>query len=370
MPAHSRRGVRRAIGRLVAPAIVATVVLAAPVPSTAAPRVTARPLVTGLEEPVAFTFGPGRVLWYVEKSTGEVRTYDLDSERDRLFFDVSGVNGEGERGMLGIALHPDYPDEPSVYVYATRSVNGNLKNQILRITDRDGSGSNQRVMFSSSASSSPYHNGGRILFASDGLLYAVVGDGHDASNAQDLSNNDQGKILRMTPNGGVPSTNPRDSLLFAYGLRNSFGFAFDLQGNRLWQTENGPACNDEVNLIRKGENYGWGPNATCDGASPANTNRDGPSPVRPELFYEQTIGITGIAFCDGCGLGSASEGRAFFGAVSNGEITRLTLNDRRTGVRRDALVFTHDAGVLSIEVGPGGHLYFSDFGGVYRLVRA
>ena len=340
------------------------------VPSAAAPRITARPLVTGLDQPVAFTFGPGRVLWYVEKSTGEIRIYDLDSERDRLFFEVSGVNGEGERGMLGIELHPDYPDEPYVYVYATRSVNGTLKDQILRITDRDGSGGEQRVIFSSPASSSPYHNGGRILFGPDGMLYTVVGDGHQASNSQDLSDNDRGKILRMTPNGGVPATNPRDSLLFAYGLRNSFGFAFDPQEDRLWQTENGPACNDEVNLIRRGANYGWGPSATCDGASPGNTNRDGPNPIRPELFYERTVGITGIAFCEGCGLGRVSEGRPFFGAVNNGEITRLTLNDRRTGVRRDALVYTHDAGVLSIEVGPGGHLYFSDFGGVYRLARA
>ncbi|MGZ8687587.1 MAG: hypothetical protein ACXWZP_04095, partial [Gaiellaceae bacterium] len=71
-----------------------------------------------------------------------------------------------------------------------------------------------------------------------------------------------------------------------------------------------------------------------------------------------------------CGLGRSSEGRAFFGAVNNGEITRLTLNDRRTGVRRDVLAYTHGSGVLSIEVGPGGSLYFSDFGGVYRLARA
>ncbi len=369
MPTHSRRGARRAIGRLAAPVLVIALMLALGTPAGAAPRIIARPVVTGLDQPVAFTFGPGRALWYVEKDTGEVRIFDLDTERDRLFYEVAGVNGEGERGLLGIALHPDYPHAPYVYVYATRSVNGNLKNQILRITDRGGSGGNRRVIFSSPASSSPYHNGGRILFGPDGMLYAVVGDGHDSSNSQDLSNNDRGKILRMTPNGGVPSTNPRDGLMYAYGLRNSFGFAFDPKEERLWQTENGPECNDEVNLIRKGGNYGWGPSATCSGAAPGNTNRDGPSPVRPKLFYERTIGITGIAFCDGCGLGRPSEGRAFFGAVNNGEIARLTLNDRRTSVLRDVLAYTHDSGVLSVEVGPGGSLYFSDFGGVYRLAR-
>ena len=360
---------RRTFGRGLAAALAATIALGGHLPARAAPGVTAREVVGGLDQPVAFTFGPGRVLWYVEKTTGEVRTYDLDTERDRLFDDVAGVDGQGERGMLGIALHPDYPAEPYVYVYATRSVNGNLKNQILRITDRGGDGGRRRVIFSSPAGSSPYHNGGRILFGPDGMLYAIVGDGHDAENSQDLSSNDRGKILRMTPGGDVPATNPGDGLLFAFGIRNSFGFAFDPLEDRLWQTENGPACNDEINLIRKGGNYGWGPSATCDGASPGNTNRDGPSPIRPELFYEQTIGITGIAFCDGCGLGSRSEGRAFFGAVNNGEVTRITLNARRSGVRRDVLVYDHDSGVLSIEVGPGGSLYFSDFDGVYRLSR-
>lgn len=338
-------------------------------PAGAAPTIVAHPVVTGLDQPVAFTFGPGRVMWYVEKAAGEVRTYDLDSERDRLFYAVPGVNAEGERGLLGIALHPDYPIEPYVYVYVTRSVNGHLRNQILRITDRNGSGVHRRVIFSAPASSGPYHNGGRIAFGPDGLLYAVVGDGHDASNAQDLSNNDRGKILRMTPDGDVPATNPSDSRMFAYGLRNSFGFAFDPLEDRLWQTENGPECNDEVNLIAKGSNYGWGPSETCSGSSPANTNGDGPDPVLPKLFYEQTIGITGIAFCDGCGLGRSSQGRAFFGSVNDGTITRITLNARRTGIRRDVRAYTHTSSVLSIEVGPGHRLYFSDFGGVYRLTR-
>jgi glucose/arabinose dehydrogenase len=357
---------RRALATL---ALGATLVLVPTVPAGAAPDITARAVVTGLASPVAFTFGPGRVIWYVEKSSGEIHTYDLDTEHDRRFFDVAGVSGEGERGLLGIALHPDYPSEPFVYVFATRSVNGNLKNQILRITDRDGDGTNRRVIFSSPASSSPYHNGGRILFGPDGLLYAIVGDGHDASNAQDLSRNDRGKILRLRPDGSVPATNPRDSLLFAYGLRNSFGLAFDPQTDRLWETENGPACNDELNRIRADANYGWGPSATCDGASPGNTNRDGPTPVRPAWFTEPTIGITGIGFCEGCGLGAASDGRAFFGAVNDGEIRRVTLNDRRTGVRRVATVHAHPSGVLSVEVGPGGALYFSDFSGIYRLVR-
>jgi glucose/arabinose dehydrogenase len=337
---------------------------AIPATATAAPPIVARRVAGNLAAPVAFTFGPGRVLWYVEKETGEIRTIDLDSGRDALYHDVPGVNGAGERGMLGIALHPRYPRKPFVYVYVTRSFRGRLRNQIVRIDD----GGRRRIVFSSPASSSAYHNGGRILFGPDGMLYAIVGDGHAPRNAQDLSD-DRGKILRMTPNGRVPTTNPRPSRVFAYGIRNSFGFAFDPRTDRLWETENGPACNDELNRIRRGRNHGWGPNATCEGASPGNTNRDGPRPVRPELFYGRPIGITGIAFCDGCGLGRASEGRGFFGAVNTGAITRVSLDARRLGIQGDVVVYRHERGVISIEVGPDGALYFSDMTAIWRLAR-
>lgn len=355
------------IGRFVLASSVAAAMAVAATPAVA--DIDAREVVGALEQPVAFTFGAGGDVWYVERASGEIRVADLDAGDDRLFAVVGGVRAEGERGMLGIALHPNYPGTPFVYVYATRSTNGNLRNQILRYRDRDGTGTDRRVIFSSPASSSPYHNGGRIAFGPDGKLYAIVGDGHDASNAQDLSRNDRGKILRIEPNGGVPRTNPFDDRIWAFGIRNSFGFAFDPQTGNLWETDNGPACNDEVNRIRRGGNYGWGASATCDGASPGNTNGDGPDPIRPRTFYESSIGITGIVFCDRCGLGSRSAGAAFHGAVNTGQVTRLVLNRRRTDVVGRRLVYDHPDGTLSFEVGPRGRIYFSDFDGIYRLVR-
>ena len=355
---------RRAIGVLIG--TTAVVVLAAS-PATAA--IEAREVVGGLQQPVAFAFGPGRQVWYVEKTSGEIRVVDLETDEDRLFATVGGVNGEGERGMLGIALHPEYPDEPFVYVYVTRTDDGNLRNQILRFEDQDGSGTDQTVIFSSPASSSPYHNGGRIAFGPDGLLYALVGDGHDASNAQDRSDNDRGKIIRLTPEGEVPKTNPFGDRIFAFGIRNSFGFAFDPETDTLWETENGPACNDEVNRIRRGGNFGWGSSATCDGSSPGNTNGDGPDPIRPKSVYVNPIGITGIAFCDRCGLGGPSNGAAFHGAVNNGEITRMIMTANRKGIERRSVVHEHSQSTLSYEVGPGGRIFFSDFSGIYKLVR-
>jgi glucose/arabinose dehydrogenase len=338
-------------------------------PAGAASAITARAVVTGIDSPTAFTFGPGNVIWYVEKSTGQIRTHDLEADADTLFADVPGVNADGERGMLGIALDPDYPTRPYVYVYATRSVNGHLRNQILRLTDDGHSGTDRTVLWSSPASGSPYHNGGHIAFGPDGMLYAVVGDGHDSSNAQDRTRNDRGKVLRMTPGGGVPTDNPFGSRIYAYGIRNSFGFAFDPRTGRMWETENGPECNDELNRIIAGRNYGWGPSEACSGSAPRNTNRDGPKPVLPQLWYTPTIAPTGIAFCERCGLGAPGRGRLFFGAFNTGAIRRVTLNAARTEVRGQKVAYTHPSGILSMQVGPRGRLYFSDAGAIYRLVR-
>ena len=342
---------------------------APPASAGTTPAIRARLVVGGLNQPVAFTFGPGRKVWYVEKTTGEVRIHDLDSGADRRFVRVGAVDGLGERGTLGIALHPEFPDRPFVYVYATRSVEGGLRNQILRYRVDHGRGRGRTVLLSTVASSGGSHNGGRILFGPDGMLYAVVGEATDPSNAQDLSNEERGKVLRITPNGGIPGDNPFDDAVWTFGLRNSFGFAFDPRTGTLWETENGPECNDEVNRIVKGDNYGWGPNETCSGSSPGNTNQDGPNPVMPELFYEDTIGITGIAFCQGCGLGSRSDGAAFTGAVTNGQVTRMLFNAQRTAITGHSVVYDHGGGTLSFEIGPAGRIYFSDFGGIYRLVR-
>ncbi len=358
----------RLTGTLIRSVVIA-VIGASMTIGTAAPAhaatIQAKRVEGGLDRPIAFTFTPSGRIFYVEQFTGQVRVFNPATGTDKLFFTVSRVAGSDERGLLGVALHPSYPAKPYVYVYATRHSAGHLRNQILRITDTPSGGRNMTVLFGTRASSLPYHNGGRILFGPDGMLYAMVGDAHDSSNAQDLTD-DRGKVLRMTPSGRVPADNPiAGSRIFSYGNRNSFGFAFDPETGSLWETENGPECNDEINVFTAGSNYAWGPSESCP-----DTNADGPSPQLPVYTYGSTIGITGGAFCESCGLDPASEGAFFFGDVNNGRLYRASLNVARDDVAGSPDVVLSPGAVLSTEVGPDGSLYFSTFGGIYELVYA
>ena len=157
-------------------------------------------------------------------------------------------------------MHPAWPAKPFVYVFVTRNTADGLRNQVLRIKVENDDGVAVRRLLSVAAGPASNHNGGRILFGPDRKLYVVIGDNAQPANAQDRSANLRGKILRLNPDGSIPATNPFGTRIWAYGIRNSIGFAFDPQNSRLWESENGPGCNDEVNRIVRGGNHGWGPN--------------------------------------------------------------------------------------------------------------
>jgi glucose/arabinose dehydrogenase len=333
--------------------------------------VGSRAIATGLNNPAGFTVLPNRKIIYLERGTGRVRVLDPSTHRDHVLFTIPGVDGSGERGALGVAASPAWPASRLLWVYVTRQAGGSLKNQVVRIPIKHGHGKGMRVLLSQPASADPYHNGGRILFGPDGKLYVVIGDGHNSANAQKLSSgNLRGKVLRLNPNGTTPSSNPiAHSKVFAFGFRNSFGFTFDPATHALWETENGPACNDEINRVLGGGNYAWGPRETCGGAAPRNTNNSGPKPRRlPEWFTKPTIGITGGAFCDGCGI-RGLKGKLLVGANNDGILRVFTLNAARDGiVGGPAQPFTSpDGTIYSMEVGPNGTIYFSTYRGIYRL---
>jgi glucose/arabinose dehydrogenase len=351
--------------------MVTMVLVAIPSSGSAATRTLgATPVVTGLGFPAAFTFSPDGRIFYAQQFT-KIRIFDPATQSDTLFFKVPNVSTTGGQGLLGLAIDPAYPSKPFVYAYVTRNEGGTPFNEIIKIKDVGGSGSSMKVIFSLDPIVAGMHNGGRILFGPDQHLYAVTGEAFDPSNSQDLTN-DAGKVLRMNRRGTPPPNNPfPGSLIWSYGLRNSFGFTFDPMTANLWETEAGPECNDEVNLIVKGGTYGWGPSKTCSSPPPPpmNTNQDGPNPILPLAWFTPTITPVGTAFCSGCGL-TGEEGHLFFGDYNNGDLHDVILTADRKGIASMSVVYHHSDFILSMERGPDGTLYFSDSSGIFKLVNA
>ena len=339
-----------------------------PAAQARAGTVGAQPVATGLDFPAGFTFAPNGRIFYGERFSGEIRIYTPSTGMNSLFVTVPNLVSNGEQGLLGLAVHPNYPTKPFVYAFATRNTQAGLRNQILRWKYVSGKGRRMTVIFESDVTPATIHNGGRILFGPDKRLYAIIGDAANPSNSQNLSVR-AGKVLRMTAGGAVPADNPfPGTYVFTYGHRNSFGFTFDPANGRLWETENGPSCNDEINRVVAGGNYGWGPSQDCsDTPAPQNTNRDGPNPILPEAFFTPTVAPVGTAFCSGCGL-SGSEGTLFFGNYNTGQIRRAVLSADRQDIDSITTQYTHSAGILSMERGVDGALYFSTSVGIYKLV--
>ena len=126
------------------------------------------PVATGLAWPAGFTFAPDGRIFYNERYTGEVRIYNPSGGSNTLFATIPNLSTQGEQGLLGIALDPNYATtRPFVYVYATRNTQSGLHDQIIRLRDNGGVGSNPKVILTVSTTAGVYHDGGRILFGPD-----------------------------------------------------------------------------------------------------------------------------------------------------------------------------------------------------------
>ncbi|GAB3908855.1 hypothetical protein GCM10029964_109340 [Kibdelosporangium lantanae] len=203
--------------------------------------------------PWGLVFLPDGSALYSERDT--FRLYHLTPAGEKTLVatipDVATTLGEG--GLLGLEFRGGW-----LYVYHTTTTD----NRIVRFRYVNGTlDLASRQVLVSGIARSKFHNGGRLRFGPDGKLYASVGDAQNSANAQDL-NSLNGKILRLNPDGTVPADNPFPGrYVYSYGHRNPQGLAFDSRG-RLWEAEFGNNDKDELNLIHKGDNYGW---PICEG---------------------------------------------------------------------------------------------------------
>jgi aldose sugar dehydrogenase len=210
----------------------------------------------GLDTPWGLAVLPDGNLLVSSRDSGAIWHIDAKSGRKTGAGTVPGVAASGEGGLLGIALSPSYADDHLVYAYFTTDSD----NRIARMTYHPSMPSGEQLgapdTIVRGIPRGELHNGGRIAFGPDGMLYAGTGETGDrplAQNPKSLG----GKILRMTPDGNPAPGNPTaGSLVYSPGHRNVQGLAWDPQ-RRLWASEFGQDTWDELNWIRPGANYGW-----------------------------------------------------------------------------------------------------------------
>jgi glucose/arabinose dehydrogenase len=275
---------------------------------------------SGLEIPWGMAFvSDGRV--YVTERPGRVRLIEKNKLRAQPYATIDVV-ARGEGGLMGIALHPDYPNPRWVYLMYT-ATDGN---RISRFTDT-GSGLTDEKPLVRGIPSAAIHNGGIIRFGPDGMLYAGTGEAGEPERAQDISSLN-GKILRMTPDGKPPADNPfANSVVYAYGLRNVQGLAWNPANDDLWATNHGPSgefglyAKDSVYIVKKGGNHGW---PRVLGVT------DVRDVVDPILFYpENAVAPAGALFYRS-NLIPDLRGNFFFATLRGEHLIRVILSDPQT----------------------------------------
>ena len=289
---------------------------------------------TGVEVPWGLAFLPDGDALVAERDSARILRIPAGGGAPEPVYEVPGVSAEGEGGLLGLAVSPDYDSDETVYAYYTASGD----NRIVRF---QLDGGDPEVIFDGIARNT-YHNGGRIAFGPDGLLYVGTGDAGDTATSQDQQSVN-GKILRLTPEGEPASGNPENgSPVYSSGHRNVQGLAWDAE-DRLFAAEFGQNELDEVNLIEPGRNYGW-PEVEGEG------DTDGGRFTNPLVTWStDEASPSGIAIA----------GDTLFVAALRGErLWTVPLTDGETGEPRAR--FEGEYGRLrTVEVAPDGSLWLT-----------
>lgn len=210
-------------------------------------------IVENLDIPWEIVFLPSGEMLVTERA-GKLVLID----EDKTIIPVSGVTHRGEGGLLGLTLHPNFLENNFIYLYMTTEGSSGLTNRVERYKLSNTTLSDRKIIIENIPGASN-HDGGRIAFGPDGMLYIATGDAGREDSAQDTKSL-AGKILRVNDDGSVPSDNPFGNAVYSYGHRNVQGIAWDEDGT-LWATEHGrsgvQSGFDEINKIVKGKNYGW-----------------------------------------------------------------------------------------------------------------
>jgi aldose sugar dehydrogenase len=375
-------------------------------PSINDAALSVEPVVEGLSSPTSMIFLDDNDILVLERD-GQVRHVADGVLQEQPVLQIP-VNAENERGLLGIAIsnssNSASPNTFNIFLYYTEG--DPLRNRIYKYQWNGETLINPALILDLPADPGPNHNGGKIVIGQDGYLYAVIGDLNHDGQLQNFPNgpppDDTGSIFRINPKDGSaapdnPFTGSEDDVLskyYAYGVRNSFGLDFDPLTGNLWDTENGPASFDEINLVRPGFNSGWqsvmGPISLSGDTEDDLVNFPGSQYADPKFSWAESVAPTDIEFFSSSNLGARYTNNIFVGDITNGNLYFFEVNENRDGISLDttqqqsglsdfvvnsedelsAIIFGSSfGGITDIETGPDESLYILSYdeGIIYKI---
>jgi glucose/arabinose dehydrogenase len=210
-------------------------------------------------------WGPDDYIWFTERD-GKISKMQPSTGDIVFTATISEVVPNGEGGLLGMALHPDFLNNGFLYVVYNYNNALGYREKVVRYTFANNAITNPTII-TDNIGASNIHNGSRIRIVNESSgvkIYFTTGDANNSSTAQNV-NSRNGKVIRLNADGTIPSDNPiTGNPIWSYGHRNPQGLVF--ANNKLYESEHGPNIEDELNIIEKNRNYGWSiVNGPCDG---------------------------------------------------------------------------------------------------------
>lgn len=332
------------------------------------PEVTLKTRVvgTGFSHVWEMVYGPDQQLWITERD-GKISRVNPQTGAITLLLDVAEVASQGEGGLLGMALNPEFSTNPWVFIVYNYNSGSGYREKVVRYNYSGGTLNTPLVLLDMIPASS-IHNGSRLLVTSDQKLLITTGDASSSDNAQEM-NSLSGKILRVNLDGSIPSDNPfSNSKVWTLGHRNPQGLV--QVGNRIYSSEHGPNSDDEMNLIVKGRNYGWPDiKGFCDEPSEqafCKTN----NVVEPLMAWTPTIATAGLTYYN-ADLIPQFKNSLLLLSLKAAKFTQLKLSDAGDKIVGNRDFFVNEFGRLrAICQSPDGKIYIgSSNGGNDKIIE-
>ncbi len=304
--------------------------------------------------------------------SGSVVLLDLAQKKTTQLHGLPEIEANGQGGLLDVAAGPNYQSTGWIYFTYVKAAATTLARA--KIKD-DNLVSWQDLLISDSATDTSKHFGSRIAFDDDGHVFFSIGDRGVRPNAQNLDNH-AGSIIRLMLNGQVPEDNPfagqndkRDEI-WSYGHRNPQGLLIDNKNKLIWSIEHGPRGGDEINLIKKGFNYGWpvvSHGKEYWGPISVGEDTEKPGMEAAKKVYIPSIAPGSLLLYSGDAF-PAWRGNLFAGALKLQHLNRVTLSDDNQVIAEQRLLEDMDERIRALVQSPEGWIYLStDSGKIIRL---